>query len=53
MRFAGVAIFVLFFGVSLVDAFANHQWDRAALWLGAGIAFWALEHYGLRREKRP
>jgi hypothetical protein len=49
MRYAGLTVFLLFFGVSLVDAFANHDWPRAALWLAAGIGFWALERYGLRR----
>jgi hypothetical protein len=52
MRYAGVTIFILFFGVSLVDAFANGEWGRAALWLAAGVAFWALERFGFR-DRRP
>lgn len=50
MKHAGIAVFVLFFGVSLLDAFANHEWPRAGLWLAAGVAFWALERYGVRRR---
>lgn len=52
MRYAGVTVFILFFGVSLVDAFANGEWGRAGLWLAAGIGFWALDRYGIFR-KRP
>lgn len=52
MRYAGIAVFVLFFGVSLLDAFANQEWARAGLWLAVGVAFWALERYGIRRRRR-
>ena len=34
-----VAIFVLFFGVSLLDAGRSHDWVRAFLWLALGLVF--------------
>jgi hypothetical protein len=36
---ANVAIFVLFFGVSLLDAVGSHDWLRAFLWLALGVVF--------------
>jgi hypothetical protein len=36
---ASVAIFILFFGLSLVDAIWSHNWLRALLWLGFGALF--------------
>lgn len=50
MRYAGLTVFILFFGVSVVEALANHSWGRAALWLGVGVAFWALDRWGQRRR---
>jgi hypothetical protein len=38
----GIAIFVIFFGVSLLDAFAGGHWLRAAFWIAIGVLFWAL-----------
>jgi len=32
-------IFVLFFGLSLLDALTSHQWLRAAFWLAIALAF--------------
>lgn len=33
------AIFILFFGVSLLEAFQSHQWLKALLWLAIGLVF--------------
>ena len=49
MKYPGMTIFVLFFGVSLLDALWGGHWVRAAFWLGMGSAFWALERMGRRR----
>ena len=32
-------IFILFFGISLLEAFKSHQWVRAFLWLAIGLVF--------------
>jgi hypothetical protein len=49
----GMAIFVLFFGMSLVEALGRRDWSTAAFWLGCGVAFW-LVGYGFRRKQsRP
>ena len=34
---SNVAVFLLFFGVSLLDALRWHQWLRSALWLALGL----------------
>ena len=33
------AIFILFFGVALLDALQEAAWARAALWLAIGFVF--------------
>ena len=34
-----LAIFVLFFGVSVLDAFASGEWPRIAFWVLIAVAF--------------
>ena len=36
---SNVTIFILFFGISLLDAFRSRDWVRAALWLAIGLVF--------------
>jgi hypothetical protein len=36
---AGFTVFVLFFGIALLEAFQNGQWIRAILWLLVGTVF--------------
>ena len=43
MTYPGMAIFVIFFGISLLEALVGGHWVRAALWLGMGLVFWALD----------
>ncbi len=52
MKYRGVTVFILFFGASLLEAFRDQEWARAALWLGAGCAFWTLDHFAIRRRTR-
>ncbi len=49
LRGTNVTIFLLFFGVSLLEAFQTRDWLRAAFWLGIGLAFLGAD--GLRREQ--
>jgi len=35
----GFAIFLLFFGVSLIEAFETQNWLKAAFWFAIGIVF--------------
>ena len=46
----GLTIFVIFFGISLVDALWGGHWVRAAFWIGIGLVFWGLDR--ARRESR-
>lgn len=36
---ANITIFLLFFGISLLDAIRSSDWLRALLWLGLGFVF--------------
>ena len=36
---AGFTVFVLFFGIALLEAFQNGQWIRATLWVLVGTIF--------------
>jgi hypothetical protein len=36
---ANVTIFLLFFGISLLDAFRSHDWLKAVLWLALALVF--------------
>jgi len=43
MKHAGLTVFILFFGISLLDALRGGHWLRAALWLLLGLVFYALD----------
>ena len=44
---SGFTVFVLFFGLSLLEAVRSHDWLRASLFLALGLVFlWA-------ERKRP
>lgn len=53
MPHAGVTIFLLFFGISLLDAFVRGNWLRAAFWLAIGLAFWAMDRAQRDRRSDP
>ena len=36
---SNATIFVLFFGVSLLEAFQNRNWLKALFWLAIGVVF--------------
>lgn len=48
----GVVIFILFFGIALLDAVRGGHWIRALFWVGMGAAFWLLDRWGLPRRRR-
>jgi hypothetical protein len=35
----GFTVFLLFFGVSLLEAFETRNWLKAAFWLAIGVVF--------------
>jgi hypothetical protein len=47
LRGTNVTVFLLFFGVSLLDALQSRNWLRAIFWLAIGLVF--LRADGLRR----
>ena len=36
---SGFAVFLLFFGVSLIEAFQSQDWGKAGFWFAIGIVF--------------
>ena len=51
MRHEGVTVFLLFFGLALLDALADGQWLRAGFWLAVGVGFVLLDWRGNRRRR--
>ena len=39
----GFVVFILFFGVALLDALRGGEWPRVAFWVTMGILFWFLD----------
>ena len=52
-KFAGsnITVFLLFFGLALLEAFGSRNWVTAALWLAVGILF--LREDVRRRSRLP
>jgi hypothetical protein len=46
---ANVTVFLLFFGIALLDALKSSDWLRAALWFALGLVF--LRADSLRRPE--
>ncbi|MFZ3077281.1 MAG: hypothetical protein WA139_02400 [Candidatus Aenigmatarchaeota archaeon] len=42
LKFANFAVFIIFFGIALMEAFQNRNWIKALLFLFLGMLFlWA------------
>jgi len=50
MRRPGLAIFVLFFGLALLDALTDGRWPRVLFWLAMAAIFGVLEWWGHRKQ---
>jgi hypothetical protein len=48
---AGITIFLLFFGVAVLDAVRHGQWPRVAFWILIGAVFFLLDQRGLFRRQ--
>ena len=47
----GFAVFVLFFGIALIDAFRNQKWLMAGFWLLMGLFFIAADNLKSKNER--
>lgn len=47
----GLTVFILFFGIALLDAVGGGHWARALFWVAMGAVFWLLDR-GRRRQPR-
>ena len=52
MANAGITIFIVFFGMSLLDALWGGHWVRSAFWIAAGLAFWGMDRMRRVRKAR-
>lgn len=43
MTSPGFGIFVLFFGIAVLDAIGSGNLPRIAFWVAVGVLFWVLE----------
>ncbi len=50
MRHEGLTVFLLFFGIALLDAIAEGHWIRAICWLAVGVCFALLDRWSTRRH---
>ena len=48
MRHEGLTVFLLFFGVALLDAIATGRWLQAAFWIAVGALFVVLDRWSHR-----
>jgi len=50
MTYPGLTVFLLFFGISLLDAFEGGHWLRGIFWIGIGLAFWVFDRVQRGRQ---
>lgn len=46
----GFAVFVLFFGVSLLEALQSGNWIKAAFWLAIGLVFFVGDNFHRKEQ---
>ena len=46
----GITIFILFFGIALLDALKGGQWARVGFWIVIGAVFFLMDDRGLFRR---
>jgi hypothetical protein len=52
IRLTGITIFLLFFGVAVLEAFQTRNWPKAAFWLAIGVVFLVADNARGLRERR-
>lgn len=50
---ANFAVFVLFFGMALLEAFQAGHWAKAGLWVLAGLIFLAADNLRSKDKGKP
>ena len=48
----GITIFILFFGVALLDALKGGEWARVVFWVVIGAVFFLMDQKGLFRRQQ-
>jgi hypothetical protein len=43
MSYPGLTIFLVFFGISLLDALWGGHWTRAIFWVSTGVVFFIMD----------
>lgn len=47
----GFAVFILFFGISMIETFRNKNWLMAGFWILAGLIFIYADNVRSKKEK--
>lgn len=47
-----MTIFILFFGVALIEALRGSQWSQVAFWVAIAVLFFLIERWGSLRAGR-
>lgn len=50
MRHEGLTVFLLFFGLALLDAITTGRWVQAAFWIAVGACFVVLDRWSHRNS---
>lgn len=50
MGYPALTVFLLFFGISLLDAFEGGHWLRGIAWVAVGLAFLGLDRMARGRQ---
>ena len=45
------AVFLLFFGVAVIEAFQSHNWIKAIFWLAIGVVFLVADNFKRKTDK--
>lgn len=53
MRYQGVTVFLIFFGIATLDALTDGAWPRIAFWLALGVGFALLDWWSSRKRATP
>jgi hypothetical protein len=48
-----ITVFLLFFGMALLEAFQEHQWIKAGLWVLGGFLFLAADNLRSKDKEKP
>jgi uncharacterized membrane protein len=52
IKLVGFTVFIVFFGMAMIDAIATQNWGRSIFWLAIGVAFLLADNLRKPVQKR-